>query len=399
MISPALPHILPSHTAIGVCAAGLILCVFGSSLRAQTPPATAQSSPVPSEPVLLSLRGKPGDTFTYTFFEHDDSDIKAGLGSFQIYNSERKQLSWTLRLRGFGPDKALLMEVHRASGQNIKENNGEYKTLPLAPAAALFTLSPDAHLLHIAALSAAPSSSTHQGIHQSSKAAAAAARNSTIRSMSGAIEVFTPIPFPDKPVHVGDTWTGTYPINRFNPFAKNTEPPSYTATLVAVETHRGVPCAKVEYKIEYNGDVPGVTESILQKMPAGSTLDGTAKLASSETVFYTLDRGAVMDLDTTIQVTLDYQAGIPDPNTGVVHKVDLEGTITDSEKQSATKFPPPDSSLISTTARTSYGDSTGSVVAGSGVGVGTSSPRQKRSTRGHLLAREAGGRYCTNSGP
>ncbi len=141
--------------------------------------------------------------------------------------------------------------------------------------------------------------------------------------------------FPDKALHVGDTWTGT---TMMLPKEISSDPTvNYTAKLVAIELHRNVPCARVDYTLSaISIKLPTL---ISKQLAFEATGKGTINMTGTVTEYYTLDRGAVLDSAGKSTITMKFDLTEPDPNG----QDDLHRTVQVSIKTTgagtATQFP------------------------------------------------------------
>jgi hypothetical protein len=142
-------------------------------------------------------------------------------------------------------------------------------------------------------------------------------------------------PFPDRTLHVGNTWTGTIPM--LSKEICGDPAVNYTAKLTAIELHKNVPCARVEYTLSAtNTKLPPV---ISKQLAFEATGKGTLKMTGTVTGYYTLDRGAVLDSESKIAITMKFDLTEPDPNSeNDLHRV-VKVTIRTNGIGTASQFP------------------------------------------------------------
>ncbi len=242
----------------------------------------------------------------------------------------------TRRVTGIGKNGQLTLVLRQAATQTSTIADGVTKKGTAPGVAALFTVSPRNEVVRAVPLPNAPVGKSKYPARKSLVFSKAKTENLLRR----AYEAFNPARFPDKPLRVGDTWKGVPPQNPYQ--ARSIKDYAYTATLLALETHRGVPCAKVENAV--SGEASDVKESIEKQLPSGAQLDGKSVLSGTITAYYSLDRGLTLDETVALQIEIKYHLkGVFD---GRAIETDLDGTASFETEETAVTFPPYDASLI-----------------------------------------------------
>ena len=159
-----------------------------------------------------------------------------------------------------------------------------------------------------------------------------------------------PCPLPTKKLRVGDKWDGVLPKNPYKPERKLDPALPYTATLAALETIRGVPCAKVTYTMQYTGDVPSIREAFEKAIETDSLVTGDVDLTATITQFYSLDRGALMSSQATLKTKYKFKIMVRIGETQYGRESNAEGETSVDEQQTAMQFPPYDAGLRPGTA-------------------------------------------------
>jgi hypothetical protein len=338
-------HPLPGKSAClySLFSAGLTLCMAAASVGAQTKPPVADTPKTKMPEVIrLEFRGKPGDTYKRKEISNEKRTFN--LSVIDRHSNEQVQSvkNGVLHLRGRGPDNTLLLEVHNLGGKEERQEDGKKTEKAFPTADALFTLKPNLERIKAVPLEKTTARSSSPAAGKKGNGTKANVRE----TLKNAVKAFDPLPFPDKILHVGDTWTGKIPDNPYDAEAQEGFVISYIAKLQALEVHRDTPCAKVEYTITYKGGLPGEEKLILKDMPANTKIVGGVELSGTIMEYYSLDRGALIDSYSNYKLMMKYTLPIKNPSSGEVVQVNMDGGAEAKEHATATEFPPYDAALI-----------------------------------------------------
>lgn len=145
------------------------------------------------------------------------------------------------------------------------------------------------------------------------------------------------VTLPPRALKAGDTWSGTYPVQNV-PELRGINL-TYHATLVGFESYQGFPSARVEINVDYSGPMPALDAIARKQMPKGYTMRCTGKVTGSETNYYSLDRGWMLERQARYSTNATFNV--------VVNGQDIElgGTVDNEEHMAVTARPAYDKSL------------------------------------------------------
>ena len=288
-----------------------------------------------SETIRLARRGKTGDVYKFQATTRTKGEIDMSSSPDPILQDVTRTKTVSEKFLGVGKDGTLRFETRLLSGKktSIEAEKTLGETLP--PFDVVFSVSPDnahssAKALPLPVEKGKPKPLSAEAIN---------------RAIKDANDFFIEPPFPTRLLRVGETWTGVVPKNPLNKDTAGDRDIPYTATLAAVETHRGVPCARVTYIMTYKGDQESFRAAILKTAPEESLMQGDSEVNGTATIYYSLDRGATLDSDIKIKTKYKYKVGIPIEGTEELRVIDVEGETNFEDKVTALTFPTYDAAL------------------------------------------------------
>ena len=289
------------------------------------------------EAIHLLRRGKTGDQYKYQVIVHSKGELDLSSSPDPVLQDvTRTKLILQKRLGSDPKSGDILIETRLLSGKKTDvQPDKTVTTENLAPFDVTFRVSPDRVSFSGKAL---PLPVT-QG---KTKPLSAAAINAALLD---ATEFFMDAPLPTRLLRVGDTWAGVNPKNSHNSAIAEDKDVPFTATLAAIETHRGVPCAKVTYVMTYKGDVASFRAKILKTAPEESDMIGESEINGVATAYYSLDRGEIMDRDITLKTKHKYKVGVKIEGQQYPLIIDVEGEGATETHTTAMTFPPYDATL------------------------------------------------------
>lgn len=254
--------------------------------------------------VRLVRRGIVGDRFVMQTTTHttsllryvkDETNDDTNTDSTEIKTSVQ-------RVRAVDADGALQLEERNVDGSNTIIKNGEREVVAIKPDAWVDKYNPNGARLSRTRLPGKPTTGTLSDTNEPDTGRQPAPEMDN--------RLTNEPPFPEKIVHVGDTWNGTMAML---PVEISSDPQvAYTAKLAAIELHRNVPCARVEYS--FSTSSTKLPLMISKSLSEAATGVGSLKFAGSLTDYYTLDRGAVFDSVGKLSITMKFNLTEPNPN-------------------------------------------------------------------------------------
>ena len=291
------------------------------------------------EGIHIIRRGKTGDLYKYQVTTHSKSELDISTAQDPLLQDvTRTRIILQKRL---GPDPKVgnvWMETRLLSGKKTEiQADKTVTTENLAPFDVKFSVSPDRMSAGGKALPLPVTTGKPKPLSASAASAA----------LLDAAEFFTDAPLPTRLLRVGDTWVGVSPKNPYNAALADDRDVPFIATLAAIETHRGVPCAKVTYVITYKGDVASFRVKVMKTAPEDAEIIGESEINGTATAYFSLDRGEIMDRDIIIKTKHKYKVGIGVPVEGkeYLKEIDVEGEGATETHITALTFPPYDASL------------------------------------------------------
>ncbi len=308
-----------TRQALAAAATALCLCAgcnhiteltASTAPASQTLPASQSQDKLPAT-IRLVLRSRVGDTYLYQHSTTEALEFRAQLPSGEnMFTSDQvEQKTEKMRVLAVNAKGLIKTEERTLSDEATATIQGVRKTITPKLEAWLSTYAPNNRCL-----SRIDISRTHKpGV--------------TADGATGA-----PV-FPDRPLHVSDSWSGHMTFsNSGKTFGMN-----YKATLARIERHMGVPCARVEYKLTGATDI---AHTMWTRMaPAGAQIKGKVIMSALLTMYVTLDRGELIDgrTDMTLQLACDVSG--KHRTTGAVVHVKLTGRGSMRDETIAKKFP------------------------------------------------------------
>ena len=287
------------------------------------------------EAIRLVRRGKAGDAYKYQITTHDKGELDMSSSPDPLLQDITRSETVLQKFLGLSKDGTLRIETRRVSGtkKDVQPEKTTAETLP--PFDVIFNSTPDktnwtAKALPLPVATGKP------------KPLSAAAINAALKD---AASFFNEPPFPTRLLRVGDTWAGVYPKNPYNKAIADDKDWPFTATLRAIETHRGVPCAKVTYIAAYKGDQASFRANIMKTAPEGSEMTGESEINLTGTAYYSLDRGEIIDSAAQIKVKYKYKVGVKIEGLDDLRVIDVEGEGNVDSSETALTFPAYDASL------------------------------------------------------
>ncbi len=287
------------------------------------------------EAVRLAHRGKAGDVYKYQVTVHAKGEIDMGSSPDPILQDVTRVSVIAQKFLGVGKDGTLRMEARLISGKKTDVQPDKTTTETLPAFNVVFDVAPDGAKWTAKALPLP----VEKG---KPKPLSASAINAALKN---AADFLIGYPLPSRLLRVGDTWAGIEPKNPYNTAIAEDKDVPFTAKLAAVETHGGVPCAKVIYTLAFKGYVGSFRASILKTAPEGSDMLGDSDISETVTVYYTLDRGAILDSETKGKVKYKYKVGLKVEGQEDLRVIDLDGEQTLESHTTALTFPPYDAAL------------------------------------------------------
>ena len=291
------------------------------------------------EGIHITRRGKTGDLYKYQVTTHIKSELDISTSQDALLQDvTRTRTILQKRLAADPKTGNVSMETRLLSGKRTEiQADATTTTENLTPFDVIFSSAPDRMYFGGKAV---PLPVTTGKPKPLSAAAASAA-------LLDATEFFMDAPLPARLLRVGDTWAGVNPKNPHNAALADDKDVPFTATLAAIETHRGVPCAKVTYVMTYKGDVASFRNKVLKTAPEDAAMIGESEINGTATAYFSLDRGEIMDRDITIKTKHKYKVGIGVPVEGkeYLKEIEVEGEGATETHLTAMTFPPYDAAL------------------------------------------------------
>jgi hypothetical protein len=306
--------------------------------RAQSAP-SGRTARLP-DAIRLVLRGKVGDAYVISSSSNGGLEMVATLPDNTVKKTgfdEKENQVETKHVRAIDAQGNVKIETRTVSGQKTKVEEGASKTTPSELKAYVETFAPSFKRLSRVKLATTPPKAATKGKKRAGAASKSKREDDTLENP----------PFPDKVLHVGDTWQGTLPMR----FASlENQELAYTAKLAAVEFRQSLPCAKVEYVISMHIDQ--LPKEALDRFPSNARINGDYTIEGTLTDYYRLDRGTAVESVGSIQLTLQYEIKVPNPNGGDDLPFALEGNGEYGVKDMTTKGPAYDASLVTPVSET-----------------------------------------------
>jgi hypothetical protein len=302
---------------------GIIILLGAQSAMAQD----AGSNNLP-DAAILALRGKPGDIVNMeaTLKETTVFHLEALASEFSTESSAKQKITFVFR--GKGPGGNLQLEVRGAAGKIETDANGKRTVTKIPASAALYTLKPSTVKVKVTPLSTNAS--------KNGKPAQAGS------PQNPAAIGFNPIPFPEKALKAGDSWSGRIAAGGGDPSMQGVII-NYQANLVGFEMYQSFPCARVEYNFSYKGPFHGLEAQLLkQGAPKGGKISSIGQLTGSSTVYFTLDRGYPLDDNQKMNINVTFTL------TANQRTLELGGSIDSDSHAAVTAYPAYEPSLVPT---------------------------------------------------
>ena len=287
------------------------------------------------EAIRLVRRGKTGDTYKYQVTTHSKGELDMSSSTDPILQDVTRTKTVLQKFLGLSKDGTLRIETRLLSGtkKDVQPEKTTTETLP--PYDTLFNVSPDkakvtAKALPLPVATGKPKPLSAAAIHA---------------ALKDATEFFNDPPFPTRLLRVGDTWAGVSPKNPYNKDIMGDKDVPFVATLAAIETHRGVPCAKVTYTLNYKGDQASFRANVLKTAPEESKMIGESEISGTATMYYSLDRGELLDGEIKGKTKYKYKVGVPVEGQEDLRVIDLEGEVNEESRTTALTFPAYDAAL------------------------------------------------------
>ena len=287
------------------------------------------------ESVRLVRRGKIGDAYKYQVTVHDKGEIDMSSSPDPILQDITRTLTVSQKVANAGKEGMLQIEARLVSGKKTDAQPEKTTTETLAPFDVIFRVSPDNTHISAKALPLPVAAGKPKPL-------SASAINNALKD---ATSFFENTPFPTRLLRVGDTWAGVHPKNPYNKAIAEDKDWPVTATLAAIETHRGIPCAKVTYTAVYKGDQASFRANILKTAPEGSDMIGESDVNVTVTTYYSLDRGEVIDTVSKATIKYKYKVGVKVEGQDDLRVIDLEGEANEDTATTALTFPAYDARL------------------------------------------------------
>jgi len=305
----------PVHQIVSAClTAGVTAVLCGAGLAQDS-----TDSRLP-EAARLALRARAGDSVKMEGGRKITTHIHLEVISSEFTNESNVRDTSSYQFRGSGPNGSLRFEAHDSSRATTVNNSG-LAVKPIAVSVSgLYTLKPNLDLIKSVPLAVSKKGSSQQ------------------LAVSGGINFFGVVRFPDKALKSGDSWSGTARITDGSELKGITL--RYESTLAGFEMYQSFPCARVETNYSYKGPLPGIEAQVRKQLPAGSKVTSDGQLTGTETTYYVLDRGWPLNDQAKITVALNLSL------TAKGQSLEVGGTIDTESHNAVVGYPAYDPSLV-----------------------------------------------------
>lgn len=283
--------------------------------------------------IILAFRGPPGDKYQFKGQGKEVSSFHSGDSNISGNYEGSTKIEATEKVVAIGPKGLIGIEVSGQETESKALMSGKSKQISHPPFAALLTIKSNRERVKAEAISHSQSGSSTKRRAQPTSPASSSAQ------LRLSISFFGTIVFPTQLLHIGDEWSGILSVNPYETgVTKHLE--TYSAKLLSIELHRGIPCAKVEYQIKSTMRIPELEDQIEQALPPGARLVGGLSSNVHKTAYYSLDRGATIDIEIKQIDTVNYKVRLG----GL--EIPLEGERELEYSETTTLFPAYDPTLI-----------------------------------------------------
>ena len=317
-----------SKLSVGALIAGTLCPV---SLLAQQPNPPNSASYVFPKTVLLTLRGKAGDSFQFKSINKSSTKMNVETQGDVLNSDDSSERTYRYALLEKMPNGNFKLEVKLLGGIESANTEEGIRRKSAIPGTMIAFLKPNNEQEKLEFPSPQKiDPKTGKFVKQPEMDAMQK------KELAGLLESLN---FPEKPLGVGDSWT--FHPNRSQ--YEDTEaftPSEATGKLVGFEMFGKIPCAKIEAFVQPKGVSEEFERNIKKNLPPDATLKGVTTMDAKAIYFVSLDRGVVLDIQGKSSFKLNYVIHTDGKDLKLTGKIELENHDT------ATSVPSFDAALI-----------------------------------------------------